>query len=213
MNIESKKHFNKSCYYGLLIFCSSILYTKTSSQEVYKKKLGFEINVSPVSLSHIGPFEMMYGGAGHTGENYFGIAAKGTYSITRKWSLATGIGYSTQKLVTTLPYDGAPGNEKTITQQLQVWELPVLTHYYLSKYFFTSAGPIIHLQQKAVYALDKQSGIGAQIGLGVQIPVKNSFAISLSPSYRIYSLIPFSSTRHDDRMRVLDVNLGLKYSL
>ncbi len=213
MNIKSKKHLNKLSYYGIFIFCSSFLCTKAYSQDIHKQQYSLEINVSPITTSHIGPLKDLIGGPGHEGKNYFGLSAKVSYSLTEKWSLATGIGYSTQKAVTVLPYDGSPGKEKIITQKLHVWEVPLEVKYNLSKYFFTYAGPLVHFQQKELYGLDKQSGIGAQIGIGVQIPLSNRFSISASPSYKMYSLIPFHTNSHYDRMQLLGVNLGLKYAL
>lgn len=213
MNIKSKKYLNKVCYYGVLIFCPLLLSTRTYTQETNKSNFSLEIKVNPITASHIGPLKDLIGGASHTGKNYFGLTVKGSYSMSERWSLATGIGYSTQKIITVLPYDGKPGNERTIKDQLQVWEIPLEVNYSISKYFFTYAGPLLHFQQKEVYALDKQAGIGVQIGIGAQIPLNSKFTIFASPSYKMYSLIPFISKRHDDKMQLFGVSFGLKYAL
>lgn len=213
MNIHCKTLLQRLRNYSLFISCLSLSSHTLSAQELDKNKLSIEINATPFAFSHIGPLIQLIGGPSHSRKNYFSLVAKSKYELSTKWSVGAGLGYSTLNVITTFPGTGLPEDEIRVTERVSIWELPLEVNYALSKNFFTYLGPVLHLQQEAIKSLDRQSGIGGQIGFGVQFPLKNRFSVVASTSYKLYSLIPFNSERHNDRISILGINLGIKYSL
>ena len=109
----------------------------------------------------------------------------------KRWPFNTVIGYSTQEVITELAIVNPELERKIYSSNLHVLEIPLEARLSFLKYFYANAGPILHFQPNSNNLVDKQTGVGINIGVGTKVPLSPRFAASLSPHYKMYSLIPF----------------------
>lgn len=191
---------------------STQLATSLYAQEHNSGRYGIDLSITPLSSVNIGPLKSLDGSAGHISKNYISGLVRGTYQHTERWSFSVGLGYSSQKVTTTYPVINPNIEQKKYFTSLHIWEVPLEARIGFLKYFYASAGPMIHLQQNSNSHVDKQNGLGFNISVGTKIPLSQSIAVSVSPHYKMYSLIPFQSGNHYDRIQTVGVQIGISYS-
>ncbi|MGA6117012.1 hypothetical protein [Sphingobacterium anhuiense] len=174
---------------------------------------GIELSVTPLSAVNIGPFQNLLGSGSHDSKHYISGLVRGTYKHTDRWSFSVGFGYSSQKVTTTSALVNPDIEQHTYFSRLQIWEVPLEARLAFLKYFYASAGPLLHMQQHSNSYVDKKNGLGINIGVGTRIPLSQTIAVSLAPHYKLYSLIPFQAGKYYDRIQTVGVEIGMSYSL
>lgn len=192
---------------------STQLGTGLYAQEHNSGRYGIDLSITPLSSVNIGPLKSLDGSGSHDSKHYISGLVRGTYQHTERWSFSAGLGYSSQKVTTTSALVNPGIDQIKHSTNLHIWEIPLEARIGFLKYFYASAGPMIHLQQNSNSHVDKQNGLGFNIGVGTKIPLSQSIAVSVSPHYKMYSLIPFQSGNHYDRIQTVGVQIGISYSL
>lgn len=185
-------------------------HTHVNAQENKKRSYSLELSITPLASVHIGPPQFLTGAAGHKSNNYIGGQIRGVYKYTERWSFGTGLGYSTQKVTTTPPLVNPSIGQSTYSSSLHIWEIPMEARLTFFKHFYANAGTLIHVQQNANQHIDKQNGLGINIGAGVNVPLSSKLAVSISPHYKMSSLVPFQSKNHHDRTQLLGIGIGIR---
>ena len=79
--------------------------------------------------------------------------------------------------------------------------------------FYLVAGASIDVQTYALVDEDNNSGLGAQLGAGLEATVGRRMLVSLEPSVRMLALVPFVAERYRWRAATAGVQLGVYYEL
>lgn len=187
----------------------SFLYAQKNNTGSY----GIELSVTPLSAVNIGPFQNLFGSGSHDSKHYISGLVRGTYKYTDRWSFSMGLGYSSQKVTTTSALVNPDVEQRTYFSRLQIWEVPLEARLAFLKYFYASAGPMLHVQQHSNGYVDKQNGLGLHIGVGTRISLSQTIVVSLAPHYKLYSLIPFHAGKYYDRIQTVGVEMGVSYTL
>lgn len=197
---------------SLLLTISTLCGTTLYAQEQHIGRYHIDVSITPLSAVNIGPLQDVVGMSSHDSKLYIAGILRGTYQHTEKWSFSAGVGYAHQKVITTAPFS-PESNQLSYSSNLAIWEIPLAARLNFLTHFYAFAGPILHIQQHANPHVDKQNGFGIHTGVGAKIPLSQSIAISLSPYYKMYSLVPFQSGRYYDRMQTVGVEIGVSYRL
>lgn len=195
------------------IFLSVLTLSGTNLYAQQRNGSGYDIefSITPLAESTIGPRMALMGAGSDDSKNYIAGLLRVGYHYNETWSFGAGLGYSHQNITTTSGIVNPSVERMQYSSELSIWEIPLDARVKFLKYLYAGAGPILHFQQNANSYVDKQNGIGFHIGLGAKIPLTQQFAVTLSPHYKMYSLIPFQSERNYDRVRVLGIAVGLNY--
>lgn len=196
----------------LLLTITTLFALNLNAQEYHRGRYSVELSLTPLASVHIGPLQSLTGGASHESNHYIAGIARGIYKHTDRWSFSTGLGYSSQTIITTGAVVNPSSEQSSYSSNLHLLEIPVDAKIGFLKHFFANAGPILHFQLNSNSHVDKQTGVGMNIGLGVKVPLSRSFEASLSPQYKMYSLIPFQSGNHYDRTQMLGIGIGVSYT-
>lgn len=197
--------------FKILLTITSVWGLDLNAQEYNKERYTVELSVTPLATVHIGPFQSLTGGASQKSNNYISGVIRGIYRHTAKWSFSAGLGYSSQEVTTSAAIVNPSIEQSKYSSNLHIWELPIEARFNFLKHFYANAGPLVHAQLNSNNHVDKQTGLGINIGLGVKVPLSPSFNISLSPHYKMYSLIPFQTESHHDRTQLLGIAIGASY--
>ena len=192
---------------SLLTLSATSLYAQQNNGGGYD----IELSITPLAESTIGPRKSAFGAGSDDSKNYMAGLLRVGYRYNETWSFGAGLGYSHQNITTTSGIVDPSVERMQYSSALSIWELPLDARIKFLKYLYANAGPMLHFQQNANSHVDKQNGIGFHIGLGAKVPLSQQFAVTLSPHYKMYSLIPFQSGRNYDRVQVLGIAVGLNY--
>lgn len=194
-------------FLSLLTLSGTALYAQQNNGSGYD----IEFSITPLAESNIGPLQSVFGGSSSASKNYIAGLIRVGYLYNDRWSFGAGLGYSHQNITTTSAIVDPSVERMQYSSELSIWEVPLDARVKFLKYLYASAGPILHFQQNANSHVDKQNGIGFHIGLGAKIPLSQQFAVTLSPHYKMYSLIPFQSGKYYDRVQALGMGIGVNY--
>ncbi|WP_293886801.1 MULTISPECIES: outer membrane beta-barrel protein [unclassified Sphingobacterium] len=193
--------------FSLLTLSGTALYAQQNNSGSYEIELSF----TPLAERTIGPRRSLMGAGSDASKNYIAGLLRVGYHYNEIWSFGVGLGYSHQNITTTSAIVDPSVERMQYSSELSIWEFPLDARVKFLKYLYANAGPMLHIQQNSNSHVDKQNGIGFHIGLGAKIPLSQQFAVTLSPHYKTYSLIPFQSGRNYDRVQVLGIAVGLNY--
>ncbi len=182
--------------------------------QVEKPSPEIGLSWAAISTRNIGPFENLQGAGSFSSKKYFGMDVSFLYPINNRFSFETGLGFSKQEVA----YQGAivdPMIERfKDTLSLKIFEIPILANMNMGKYFYANLGPILHFDVSGQYQnLDRQNGVGAQLGIGAKYNFSRVWTLYLEPTFKSYNLIPFESDNHVDRISQFAVKVGVRYGI
>lgn len=201
----------KNLLFRIFLSVLTLSGTNLYAQQRNGSDYDIEFSITPLAERTIGPRMGLMGSGSDDSKNYIAGLLRVGYHYNETWSFGAGLGYSHQNITTTSAIVDPSVERIQYSSELSIWEIPLEARIKFLKYLYANAGPILHFQQNANSYVDKQNGIGIHIGLGAKIPLSQQFAVTLSPHYKMYSLIPFQSERNYDRVRVLGIAVGLNY--
>jgi len=194
-------------FLSVLTLSATGLYAQQNNSGSYD----IELSITPLAESTIGPRKSLMGAGSDDSKNYIAGLLRVGYHYNETWSFGAGVGYSHQNITTTSAIVDPSVERMQYSSELSIWEFPLDARVKFLKYLYANAGPLLHFQQNANSYVDKQHGIGFHIGLGAKVPLSQQFAVTLSPHYKMYSLIPFHSKRNYDRVQALGIAVGVNY--
>jgi hypothetical protein len=149
----------------------------------------------------------LVGGPGYRGDGFktFGISC--LRQLNRTFDLETGIEFTDLKIVVepNLPliYGGTSSRAK-----LSLINIPATLRLNFLKCFFLNGGVFLGIDMSNSSPIDRQNGIGANLGLGLKYSFK-SLSVYVNPYSKIHSLLSFSPAKNHQRL----IESGFKFGV
>ena len=137
-------------------------------------------------------FAKTMGGPGYHGEGFKAFGLAYVYKLNETLDFETGIEYSYHKIIIepNLPliYHGTP----TLVR-FSLINIPATIHINFLRYFFLNSGLFLGFGGSNPGEINRQNGIGINIGLGLKYEFRGGFSLFVNPYTKVHSLIPLTS--------------------
>jgi hypothetical protein len=195
------------CFY-LMLFAIVVADAQTGFDK--SSKLGIVLGAGNADITK---FKSLYGSGGRDGKGYF-VAGISYIKPLKKWfSFETGLEYSHYKIKAS----SAPMPEMWYWDtEASLITMPVNARFNFLKYFYGQGGLLFDIDISKKDDIDKQTGIGVNLGLGAQYNFRGGLSLFLNPYIRHHGLIAFDPPRSifsNDMIRESGVKLGILYAL
>ncbi|MBI9065179.1 MAG: outer membrane beta-barrel protein, partial [Marinilabiliaceae bacterium] len=157
--------------------------------------------------------EGLEGAPGYSGDKFYTLGVNYLYPFTKWLDFQTGLVYSKHQVTITpnVVYDYIPGVDyppvKSYNEDLSVISIPVGVQINFLKYLFVNGGFSLDFDAGSSNSFDDQTGIGLQVGAGVQYEFKNKISLFINPYSKSHSIVSFSS--QDNRQRLLEAGVKM----
>ncbi len=203
----------KSVFVFSIFFCF-LFPLNLLAQDSNTKDIQIGIAITPLSVRNLGPLESVEGGGSLSSKKYFSAELTLLYPLKGIWGLQTGFNFSRQQVA----IEGAVVNPDVDryrdTSLLKQFEIPILGTAQFGKLFYANFGPLLHFDFSGNQSvMDKQNGIGLQLGIGANWNMSRNFSLQLEPVAKLYSLLPFQKENVQDRILMGGIKVGVRYSL
>ncbi|MDR2955842.1 MAG: porin family protein [Prevotella sp.] len=158
--------------------------------------------------------ESIEGDGSYNNDGLVAIGLNYIYGINRKFDLETGVEYSNHNIIYKPPYMGEGFDYSQKKKKFKLITIPLTARFNFWRYFFLNGGALIDfdLSDNDGY-IDKQTGIGATLGLGAKYEFSFGLTAYINPYLKLHTLIPFSAERYHQRARESSIRLGVTYKL
>lgn len=95
---------------------------------------------------------------------------------------------------------------------LSLINIPLTVRANFANYFFANVGLLLGFETSSSNIIDKQSGVGALLGVGVQYELNNGLGLFVNPYTKMHALIPFSAEKYHQRLLEWGLRVGVTYS-
>lgn len=192
---------------GALLICS-LLYAQKDYDS--RQKIGAVLATGRNDVFNLKP---LMGSGGQEGKGYF-LAGISYVKLVEKWfSLEMGLEYSHYKIRAS----SAPMPEMWYWDtDASLITVPVSARFHFLNYFYAQGGLLFDIDISDKEDIDRQTGIGATLGLGAQYDFKNGISIFANPYLRDHGLFAFKTKRglfSNDMIGEAGVKLGVLYSI
>lgn len=197
--------------YTLLgLFCFTI---NSNAQEV-KKKRKYKIGIHSTSIggNDVIRFDRLDGAGSQDGKGFFSFGTSYTYIVSSRTELQTGIEFSKHKITINPAFTGLENDKPSLKENVKLITVPLTLNVNLSRYFFINGGLLVDFEISKKNSIDKQSGIGTVLGIGLKHDFDFGLFILANPYYKMHSLIPFSSEKYHQRLQEYGIKVGIGYS-
>lgn len=194
----------------LLLLCLSASINAQGKSEEQKSKIS--VYTTFLGGADIFRFEEVDGGGSYDGRGIFNIGASYTYRLSRKLGLEAGLEYSKLNYKCTSEFIGESTPAVTVKDNIDLLSVPVALNVYFGKYIYANAGVLFDFQIKDSNYVDKQSGMGAILGIGGKYDFYSGFSVFVNPYYKLHALIPFSTEKYHQRVGEYGLKIGASYS-
>ena len=202
----------KQILFFILCLLTGISGSLKAQSSFSKSKGAIGITYSGLGDNDAYYFESLVGVGGYDGKGYYSLGITYIRPITKRLDIENGISYSKYKYrVSSAPMPDPPA-PYNITNA--VVDIPVTVRWNFLKYFFLNGGLLLGIDTGKENHLDRQTGIGAMIGVGVKYDLKNvPVGFFANPYFKMYSLLPFSMEKYHQRTDESGFRFGVVYSL
>ena len=197
-----------------LICIASLLTCSLNAQNDTSKSTKGQIGITLSSLgtNDVANNHTLDGGPGYFGDKYYSIGVSYIYPLNHTFDLETGIEYSNQKILVESAV--MPTNVHTSAiSKLSIISFPVSIRLNFLKYCFINGGLFLGTDMSSSSPIEKQNGIGTNLGLGLKYDFKCGFSTFVNPYAKMHSLISFSSSDNHQRLMESGFRFGLMYRL
>lgn len=195
----------------VLIICIALSSTLLAQKPYHsRQKIGIVLGGGK---SQIVNFHQLSGSGGFESKGYFLVGLNYLRPLKHWLSLDAGIEFSHHKYTAT----SAP------TPQIRYWDtdaslltLPVNARINFLKYLFVHGGLLFDFDLSDQKDIDRQTGLGASLGIGGQYNFKSGLSLFINPFIRSHAILPFDSKRgvwHNDMIYEHGVKLGVLYAI
>jgi len=205
-----------------LIMCGIICtgFTAYSQESEISKSTGkIGIFYSSFGDNELVRSEDLIGGPSYSGDKFYTLGVNYLYPFTQWLDFQTGLVYSKHQITITPnivhPYvpgvDYAPA--KPYNEDLSVISIPVGVQLNFFKYLFVNGGFSLDFDTGSSNSFDDQTGIGLQVGAGVQYEFRNRISLFINPYAKGHSIVSFSSQDNRQRLMEAGVKIGVMLRL
>ncbi len=188
----------------LLIFAPFLAFTYASFGQT--NTYGISLGVGKGMIIN----KALDGGASYNLNTSFFVGFQYTKKLTNRLHLMTNLNWY-RGSVSITPASNPNIDRTPKKYDLQLIYLPLLVKVDVSKYFFINTGFIADIDITKEKHITNQSGVGAALGIGTEIPVNDKFAIQLNPYLNFHGL--FLTDGDNFPERVLDSGVKLSFIL
>jgi hypothetical protein len=96
---------------------------------------------------------------------------------------------------------------------VRLWSVPILFRLNLWKYFFLQSGTTIDMDNSDESDLTNQSGLGFNLGLGVNYDFEFGGSLFVVPYFESHALIEFDQDKYPTRITEAGIRIGLMYKI
>lgn len=194
----------------LFLFCLSASISAQNNSEDKKNKIS--VYSTFLGGNDVFQFEDVDGGGSYDSRSIFNIGGSYTYRLSRMLGLEAGLEYSKLNYKYTPEFFGEPIPITRKGGNIGLFSVPVALNVYFGKYIFVNTGAIFDFQIKDNDYVDKQTGVGAILGIGAKYDFDSGFSVFVNPYYKMHALIPFSSEKYHQRVGEYGLKIGASYS-
>ena len=172
----------------ILVFISLNLF----SQNVNKDSYGISIGSGDSGLYSLG--KGFVGGPDYIGLTSFEAGFNYYHPLNKSLYFESGFYWHHNKIkITPNFYPGADMTPRYTS--LNLFYIPVNLKLMFLKYFFIDGGMLLNMDVSTHSDISNQTAIGANFGLGVEIPIFKHYSITINPYVNIHEI--YKLNRHD----------------
>ena len=128
-------------------------------------------------------------GGGSVDGRGFELGVNYYHQITRKIKLESGIVWHLYQLTTSSDYFRFAQTSFAQTHyEVGVLYIPVMMRLNFSNHFFMNTGPLADVDLRTEHAIKNQTGLGAGLGFGYEMPISRKLIIQINPYFNMHSL-------------------------
>lgn len=139
----------------------------------------------------------------------FGISY--IHPINNWLEIETGMEYAKHSIESKSSYQ-PDGDMSPYNADLSLINIPLTVRANFANYFFANGGLLLGFETSSSNIIDKQSGVGALLGVGVQYELNNGLGLFVNPYTKMHALIPFSAEKCHQRLLEWGLRVGVTYS-
>ena len=200
----------KFAFVFLLFYDVGVVCLFAQESEFKKREVG--ITFSPSGTNDVITFVPKEGAAWYSGTGFWNVGVMYVAGINKWLSAETGLEFSHQyiQIHPNLP----PGEDESIRDDdFSLVNIPLMLRADFLKYFFVNGGLLFSLDPSMNNPIGTQTGLGANLGLGLKYEFKNRMSLFVNPYLRLYSILPFALTDHEQGVVESGFRIGLTYNL
>jgi hypothetical protein len=171
----------------ILVFISLNLF----SQEINKDSYGVSFGSGETGIYTIGN---VVGGPGYVGVSTFEVGFNYYHPLNKFFYFESGLYWHHNKIKITPNFYPRADMTPRYTN-LNLSYIPVNLKVMFLKYFFIDGGMLLNMDVSTHSDISNQTAIGADFGLGVEIPVFKHYRIIINPYVNIHEI--YKLDRHD----------------
>ena len=135
------------------------------------------------------------GGPGYSGDGYFSIGINYLHPLNKTLDLESGMEFSNYK-ITIHPGVNPENIYPPYGAKFSLINIPLYLRVNFAHYFFVTGGLFLGVDASPSMPVDSQTGIGANVGLGLKYDFKGRVTAFVNPYIKVHSLVSFASDNH-----------------
>lgn len=143
-------------------------------------------------------------------KSFYSFGVNYIHPLNSWLDIETGVEYSRHTI--TVKQILPPMNIPSYENSFSIINIPITVRTNFSKYFFVNGGLLLNIETGTPSVIDKQTGIGAMLGVGGQYEFNNGLGLFLNPYVKAHTLIPFFAEKYYQRLMEAGVRIGVTYS-
>lgn len=192
----------------LFLFLFTSFFANTQHRD-FSKKIG--LTVSPIGESDPVRFSELEGTGSYSSKKLLSFGINYIHPINNWLDVETGMEYSKHSIESKSMYP--PDGKKTpYNADLSLINIPITVRVNFANYLFVNGGLLLDFETSSSKNIDKQSGMGAVLGIGTQYEFNNGLGLFINPYSKIHALIPFPAETYHQRLLEWGVRVGVTYS-
>lgn len=151
------------------------------------------------------------GDASYELQKVFGTELCWYYPIHSRLGFESGVSWTTSRLIigSNLPPDQPPSRE---IYRLHWIRIPALMRLNLNSVFYASAGLLVLFDLSPRSAVQDQTGMGAALGMGAEIPIAPHFRLQIQPYVNFNGLLLSRKEGHfPERAADAGIRMGIRF--
>ncbi len=167
---------------------------------------------SSLGVNEVFRFEELDGAASYNGKNFFAGGISYALNMNKWLEIETGLEYTKHNfyIIPNLPpyIDVIPEKES-----FEIINVPINVKANFLKFFYINAGTIIDIDISQNSSIDRQTGFGTVMGVGIKYDFDFGGSVFINPYTKVHTLIPFIEEDHQQRVWENGFRFGVTYNL
>jgi len=200
---------------AIILICSIFFATNSSyalGNETPARKGQIGITLSSFGSNDVITFQKLIGAASYNGDQFYTLGISYLYPLNNTFDIETGIEYSNHKIIID-PEVSSGGILPSYREKFSLISIPATARVNFARFFFVNGGIFLDIDATNPMPVDSQTGIGANLGMGVKYKFKCGATAFVNPYLKAHSLVPFSSGQYQQHLMESGLRFGLMYKL